>query len=104
MGLPVLDKTPSGLVSAHPLPNNSMIANWDNIVASNALDFEAKHRGSNVFVFNTYAYLTDVLENAAEHYFTNTTAFCPDSAAPDIGWNYESYGCSPIYDYFWYSK
>jgi hypothetical protein len=104
MGLPVLDKTPAGLVAAHPLPNNSMIAHWDNIVASSALEFEAKHRDSNVFFFDTYAFLTDVLANAAQHHFTNTTAFCKDYAAPDIGWNYSSYGCAPIYNYFWYSE
>lgn len=81
-----------------------MIANWDSIVSSSAAMFESKYKDSNVFVFDTYDYLSNVLDNAAEHHFKNTTDFCPDSDAADIGWNYESYGCSPIYDYFWFSK
>ncbi|KFY50400.1 hypothetical protein V495_00284 [Pseudogymnoascus sp. VKM F-4514 (FW-929)] len=101
MGQPPRDRTPDGLVSEHPLPNKTMFANWDHILASTARKFEEKHRESNVFVFDTYSYLSDVLDNSEKHHFTNITAFCADYAAPDIIWNYANYGCEPIYNYFW---
>ena len=104
MGLPPLDKTPSALLSAHPGVNGTMITNWDTILAATAKDFENAHPGSNVFVFDTYSFLNGVLANAAQEHITNTTAYCPSYAAADIGWNYAAYGCSPIYNYFWFSE
>lgn len=104
MGQAPRDRTPAGLVDEHPLPNKTMFANWDNILASTARKFEEKHRKSNVFVFDTYSYLSDVLDNSEKHQFTNITGFCEDRAAPDINWNYANYGCEPIYNYFWFGK
>ncbi|KFY53447.1 hypothetical protein V496_07602 [Pseudogymnoascus sp. VKM F-4515 (FW-2607)] len=104
MGQAPRDRTPAGLVDEHPLPNKTMFANWDNILASTARKFEEKHRKSNVFVFDTYSYLSDVLDNSEKHHFTNITGFCKDRAAPDINWNYANYGCEPIYNYFWFDS
>ena len=104
MGQPPRDRTPAGLVNQHSLPNRTMFANWDNILASTARKFEEKHQESNVFVFDTYSYLSNVLDNSEQYGFTNITAFCADYAAPDIIWNYANYGCEPIYNYFWFSK
>lgn len=81
-----------------------MFANWDHIIESTARKFEEKHQESNVFVFDTYSFLSDVLDNSEKHHFTNITAFCKDYDAPDIIWNYANYGCEPIYNYFWLSK
>ena len=81
-----------------------MFAGWDHILASTARKFEEKHQESNVFVFDTYSFLSDVLDNSEKHQFTNITGFCKDYAAPDIIWNYANYGCEPIYNYLWLSK
>lgn len=104
MGQAPRDRTPASLIAEHPLPNKTMFTHWDDILASTARKFEEKHKESNVFVFDTYSYLSDVLDNYEEYHFTNITGLCADYAATDIIWNYANYGCEPIYNYFWLSK
>jgi phospholipase/lecithinase/hemolysin len=54
-------------------------------------------------VFDTYSFLTGILDNPAPYGIKNTTGYCPNYDAPDIATNYASYGCLPIQEYFWYN-
>jgi phospholipase/lecithinase/hemolysin len=54
-------------------------------------------------VFDTYSFLTGILDNPAPYGIKNTTGYCPNYDAPDIATNYAAYGCLPIQEYFWYN-
>jgi len=104
MGLPPLDKTPSNVNNAHPLPNLTMIEEWNSQLATSASKFESSHAGSKTMVFDTYGSLSKILANPTQYGITNTTGLCASAAAADIGWNYAAYGCLPIDQYFWYNS
>lgn len=104
MNLPPLDKTPSNLQTATPLPNLTMIESYNTILASAASSFQTSHPGSKAMVFDTYGYLFHILEHPAEYGIKNTTAYCPRYDAPDISTNYAAYGCDRIDEYFWYNS
>ena len=54
-------------------------------------------------VFDTYSFLTGILDNPAPYGIKNTTGYCPNYDAPDIATNYAAYGCLPIQEYFGYN-
>jgi len=55
-------------------------------------------------IFDTYSYLSGILDNPSRYGIKNTTSYCPNYNAPDIDTNYAAYGCLPIEDYFWYNS
>jgi phospholipase/lecithinase/hemolysin len=81
-----------------------MIGSWNTQLNISAQKFSSTHSGSNSMVFDAYGLLTEVLNNSSSYNITNTTSFCPSYNAWDISTNYSSYGCLPIYDYFWYNS
>lgn len=101
---PPLEKTASNLVSANPLPNATMVGQWNAAVRSQVSAFKAGHNDSRTFVFDTYAFLNDVLADPAQYNIYNTTSYCQSYAQPDILWNYAAYGCQPISQYFWFNS
>ena len=54
-------------------------------------------------VFDTYMFLTGVLDDPSKYGIKNTTGYCAHYDAPDIATNYAAYGCLPIEEYFWYN-
>lgn len=54
-------------------------------------------------VFDTYTFLSGILDDPAPYGIKNTTGYCPRYDAPDIATNYAAYGCLPIEEYFWYN-
>lgn len=70
---PPLDKTASNLVSAKPLPNATMLAQWNAAVQSQVSSFQARHNDSRSFVFDTNSFLNGVLADAAQYNIPNTT-------------------------------
>lgn len=54
-------------------------------------------------VFDTYTFLSEILDDPAPFGIRNTTGYCPKYDAPDIATNYSKYGCLPIPEYFWYN-
>ncbi|KAL0254545.1 hypothetical protein SLS55_010022 [Diplodia seriata] len=98
---PPLDKTASNLVSTNPLPNATMLGQWNAAVRSRVSSFQARHNDSSSFVFDTYSFLNDVLAEPARYNIQNTTSYCKSYAQSDILWNYAAYGCQPISEYFW---
>jgi phospholipase/lecithinase/hemolysin len=80
-----------------------MVQEYNTQISTSATTFESTHPGTKSMVFDTYAYLSQILEHPAKFSITNTTSFCPRFDAPDIATNFAAYGCSPIQDYFWYN-
>jgi len=103
MNLPPLDKTPSNQKTTTPLPSLSMVQSYNSIISSSASTFESTHPGTKAMVFDTYGYLSHILEHPAEYGIKNTTDYCPRFDAPDIATNYAAYGCDKIEEYFWYN-
>ncbi|KAN0089871.1 carbohydrate esterase family 16 protein [Hyaloscypha variabilis] len=102
MNLPPLDRTPSNQATSHPLPNSTMVHEYNAIISTSASKFSASHPGTTALVFDTYSFLSGILDNPSEYGIKNTTGFCPNYDAPDIATNYAAYGCLPIQEYFWY--
>jgi phospholipase/lecithinase/hemolysin len=55
-------------------------------------------------VFDTYSYLSGILDEPAPYSIKNRTGYCKHYDAPDIATNYAAYGCLPISEYFWYNS
>jgi phospholipase/lecithinase/hemolysin len=103
MNLPTLDRTPGNQLVADPLPSTEMIGLFNSQLNESAKAFSASHDGAVAMVFDVYGFLSQVMDNPADFDIKNTTSYCPAYAAWDIDTNYASYGCLPIYDYFWYN-
>ncbi|RAL64012.1 hypothetical protein DID88_003200 [Monilinia fructigena] len=86
-----------------PRPNATMLNSYNNILNTTALNFAATHPGTKAMVFDTFSFLSSVLDDPAPYGITNTTNYCPNYDAPDIDTNYAAYGCQPIPEYFWYN-
>ena len=54
-------------------------------------------------VFDTYSYLTGILDDLAPYGIKNITGYCKYYDVLDIITNYASNGCLPIPEYFWYN-
>jgi phospholipase/lecithinase/hemolysin len=80
-----------------------MVHQYNDIIVSHASTFEATHPGTKALVFDTYSYLSNILDNPSAYGIVNTTSYCPEYNAPDIATNYAAYGCLPIEEYFWYN-
>jgi phospholipase/lecithinase/hemolysin len=81
-----------------------MVHTYNALISSAASNFSATHPGTNAMVFDTYTFLTGILDNPAKYGIKNTTDYCPRYDAPDIATNYAAYGCFPIDEYFWYNS
>jgi phospholipase/lecithinase/hemolysin len=80
-----------------------MVHQYNSIIASSASNFSATHPGTKAMVFDTYAFLSGILDNPTPYGIKNTTGYCANYDAPDIATNYAAYGCLPIEKYFWYN-
>ncbi|KAL3422616.1 lysophospholipase a [Phlyctema vagabunda] len=103
MNLPPLERSPANAGSTPVLPNNTMLQSYNSLISAHADSFRNSHVGASVFVFDTYDYLLSILENPEPYGLKNTTGYCAQYNAPDIGTNYAAYGCLPIEQYFWYN-
>jgi phospholipase/lecithinase/hemolysin len=80
-----------------------MVHTYNRLISSAASDFSAHHPGSKAMVFDTYSFLSGILDDPAPYGIKNTTGYCLRYDAPDIATNYAAYGCLPIEEYFWYN-
>lgn len=95
---------PSNQLSSQPLPNSTMVHEYNSIIASSAAKLVTSHPGAKAMIFDTYSFLSGILDNPSEYGIKNTTSYCPRYDAPDIATNYAAYGCLPIEEYFWYNS
>ena len=86
-----------------PLPNSTMVHDYNSLISSAAANFSSTLPGSKAMVFDSYAFLSGILDNPAPYGIKNTTGYCANYDAPDIATNYAAYGCLPIDEYFWYN-
>jgi phospholipase/lecithinase/hemolysin len=61
-----------------------MLNQYNSILASTAANFELTHPGTKAMVFDTFSYLTSVLDDPAPYGIKNITNYCPRYDAPDI--------------------
>lgn len=80
-----------------------MVHQYNAIINSTALSFEASHPSTKAMVFDTYTFLSGILDNPARYGIKYTTGYCHIYDAADIAPNYATYGCLPIEEYFWYN-
>lgn len=88
---------------ATPHPNSTQIQTYNALLTTSTTTFTSTHPGAKTMLFDTYSYLTSILDNPGPYGITNTTSFCPRYDAPDISTNYAAYGCVPLEEYFWYN-
>ncbi|TVY49435.1 Acetylesterase [Lachnellula cervina] len=104
LNLPPLERTPSNVApGATPHPNSTQIQTYNALLTTSTTTFTSTHPGARTMLFDTYSYLTSILDNPGPYGITNTTSFCPRYDAPDISTNYAAYGCLPLEEYFWYN-
>ncbi|CAO3695485.1 unnamed protein product [Umbelopsis ramanniana] len=101
LNVPPVDRAPGSSGKAALTAN---VATYNSILSNYTSEFAANHTDSHIFYFDTYAYLTTVLNDASSYGFKNTTSFCPQYNAPDFNTNYQAYGCLAPYEYFWYNS
>ncbi|TVY31201.1 Acetylesterase [Lachnellula hyalina] len=105
MNLPPLERTPGNVKPGiTPLPNSTMLQTYNTLLSTATSTFATTHPGTKSMLFDTYSFLTSILDNPAPYGITNTTSFCPRYDAPDIETNYAAYGCVPLEQYFWYNS
>ncbi|TVY43418.1 Acetylesterase [Lachnellula subtilissima] len=105
MNLPPLERTPGNVKPGiTPLPNSTMLHTYNTLLSTATSTFTTTHPGTKTMLFDTYSFLTSILDNPAPYGITNTTSFCPRYDAPDIKTNYAAYGCVPLEQYFWYNS
>lgn len=99
LNLPPLDRGPS------PAVNASLVATYNDILATHATKFQNTHPDATVLQFDVNAVLNQVFDNAGRYGFTNTTAFCPGYNQPDITTNPGKYGCGQgLGSYLWFNS
>jgi phospholipase/lecithinase/hemolysin len=80
-----------------------MVHTYNSLITSAASKFSSTHPTTKSMVFDTYGFLSGILDNPDKYGIKNTTDYCPRYDAPDIATNYAAYGCLPIPEYFWYN-
>lgn len=104
LNLPPLDRTPSNLVSAHPLPNKTMVTWWDETLLNHSTAFGRAHSDAKTMVFDTNSFLNGVLDEPGKYGISNITNYCPGYTNPDVLTDPAKYGCGPIDEYFWFNS
>ena len=106
MSLPPLEVSPVNIQRIAKnetlLPNAVQVEIW-NMLMAKAVAKWSRDNGVHGMLFDSHMALTLILDNADKYGIRNTTGYCPHYDAPDIATQYESYGCLPIEQYFWYS-
>jgi phospholipase/lecithinase/hemolysin len=103
INLPPLDRTPSNIGNAHPLPNKTMVDWWDNTLLRHSTAFSTVHPKAKSMVFDANTFLNGILDNPKHYGITNTTSFCPGYTDPIIVTDPGKYGCASIDQYFWFN-
>ncbi|KAF4628234.1 hypothetical protein G7Y89_g9917 [Cudoniella acicularis] len=85
MNLPPLDRTPANVLpNATILPSHSMLQTYNNLLSTASNTFASTHPGTKTMLFDTYSYLSAILDDPSKYGIKNTTGYCPNYDAPDI--------------------
>lgn len=102
--LPPLDRRPGNAGSSDPRPNATMVAQWNEALASHTAAFNAQNPAATALLFDANAYLTSVLDNAAQYGFSNTTGYCAAYDQLGVDSDPAQFGCLPLDQYFWFNS
>jgi len=61
-----------------------MVHTYNNQISTHAAQFSASHPETTALVFDTYDFLSGILEDPEKYGIKNTTGYCPNYDAPDI--------------------
>lgn len=61
-----------------------MLTSYNDIINTTALNFAATHPGTKTMVFDTFSFLSSVLDDPTLYGIKNITNYCPNYDAPDI--------------------
>lgn len=103
MNLPPLDRTPGNVLKTHPLPNATMVNQWDSILADHVQNFETENEGVKAMLFDVNGFLNGVLDHPAQYGIKNSTGYCASYDQPFINSDPQMYGCLPLPEYFWFN-
>ncbi|KAI9738255.1 MAG: hypothetical protein M1834_008753 [Cirrosporium novae-zelandiae] len=106
LNLPPLQRTPGNVAKVakgeRTYPNETMVGWWNGILERKVERF-GEGNGTWVKLFDAYGTLNEIINDPESYGIKNVTGYCQNYDAPDIATNYASYGCLPIYEYFWYT-
>lgn len=105
MNLPPLDRTQANLIrAAGPLPNKTMIDEWNTVLANHSSAFERRNPGVKSMLFDANGFLNGVLDDPKTYNISNTTSYCPSYNQPAILTDPGQFGCLPLDEYFWFNS
>ncbi|KPM43215.1 hypothetical protein AK830_g3312 [Neonectria ditissima] len=103
INLPPTNRSPSNLNKVRPTPNATMIQWWNSRLSNHSSQFSKSH-GSTVLVYDSFSFLSNILDNPEDFQVANTTGFCPGYNNATVLTNPGAFGCSPIDTYFWFNS
>ncbi|KAL2872379.1 SGNH/GDSL hydrolase family protein [Aspergillus lucknowensis] len=115
LNLPPLDRNPANQdeLPENRSPNATQVGWFNSALERHASLFRSRHGdgdgdgddATTVLLFDAHSVLSGVLDSPGAYGIVNTTDFCPGYDQPDIGTNYEAYGCpTALETYFWYNS
>lgn len=105
LNLPPLDRTPGNQASGSPSPNATQVGWYNDALKEQAREFGQSRGDVQVRVFDAHKVLSGILDQPGRYGIVNTTGFCAGYDQPDVGSNYEAYGCpTPLEAYFWFNS
>lgn len=104
VNLPPLDRTPSNVHNANPLPNKTMVNWFGDSQARHSAAFAAAYPAAKAMIFDSNTFLNDILDNPTHYGISNTTAYCTGYTNADVLTDPGKYGCNSIDEYFWFNS
>ncbi|KAF3008025.1 hypothetical protein E8E14_003341 [Neopestalotiopsis sp. 37M] len=104
LNLPPLDRTPENQQTKHKYPNKNGVDTWSKLLSERIDSFQQENDGVQAMLYDTNAFLNEVMDDPASYGITNTSTYCTGYNQPDVITNPEKYDCAPLNEYFWYNS
>lgn len=104
LNLPPLDRTPHNQRTSKPLPNATMVEEWNIILARHIESFSKTNDGAKMMLYDANRFLNGVMDDPATYGIKNTTSYCAAYQQLDVLKNPARHGCQPLNEYFWYNQ
>jgi len=97
--VPPEERSPAQLTSSAAPTLKQHIIDFNNVLLAHAEQFAKAHAddGTNILVFDTHAWFSWALDNAAQLGFTNTTGFCECTDQPGLFWFDSGHPTEPVH-------
>ena len=77
---------------------------WSKLLSERIDSFQQENDGVQAMLYDTNAFLNEVMDDPASYGITNTSTYCTGYNQPDVITNPEKYNCAPLDEYFWYNS